>query len=949
VSNRRTQIALVLLVLAALVGVALLAIPGSPVHKKATLGLDLQGGIEVVLQANPRQGQTVDSAAIDRSENIIRERIDKLGVSEPEVRKQGDNQIVVQLAGVFDQQRAVSIIGSTAALELYKLEDDLTTPSINPLTQQPVAITNLYGLLAPVSTKEKASGYYLFGPNKKLIAGPAPTKEALLNTKKAKCVTGERKGASCAKVLAAGGGAKAAKGDSARGDDGLPKGWKIFGRPANTKILTCDDSAVVCPGLQTAPAAGTTYYYLFKYRPDQGDKSIPEMTGKDLKLDGTRQDFDPQTSQPIVLMDFTGKGKGKFHDITRALAQEGRLRSARFGQDAFGHFAIVLDNEIKSYPTIDFHDNPDGIPGDNGAQITGMAGLTEAKNLALVLQTGALPVDFKVVDQTTVSATLGKDSLHQAERAAIAGLIVVALFLLIFYRFLGVVAVLGLGIYAALLYAVLLLFNVTLTLPGFAGIVLTIGVAADANIVIFERIKEEARAGKSVRAAISAGYSKGFSTIVDANVVTAITALVLFAVATAGVKGFALMLLIGTALSMLTAVAATRAFLGLLAGFRWFDSPRFMGASGDPHAKWLQIDFMGKRRLWFAISGTVVVICALSLAVKGLNLGIDFEGGTQITIAKLNQPAQTSDFDGILAKIGQSGAVVQGRGQSENGGYRSFQLRTESLTQEELATVRTDLTDKYGDNISYGVKNVSASFGSQIAKSALLAIFVSFFLIVVYITLRFQWKFAIPVLVSIAHDVFITVGIYSLTGREVSTSTVAAVLTVLGYSMYDTIIIFDRIRENIPLMRRAPFATIANVSIWETVRRSLATTFITCLPIAALLFFGGETLKDFAFALLVGVVSGAYSTIFIAAPLLTILKEREPEYARRKAAEPAAPHGAAADAVLAAAEQAAAAEPAPELAPTISGGDGADGKSRTDARREKRRQRRSSRPHGRAR
>ncbi len=247
------------------------------------------------------------------------------------------------------------------------------------------------------------------------------------------------------------------------------------------------------------------------------------------------------------------------------------------------------------------------------------------------------------------------------------------------------------------------------------------------------------------------------------------------------------------------------------------------------------------------------------------------------------------------------------------------------------------------------MKSVSASFGSQIARSALLAIFVSFLLIVIYITLRFQWKFALPVLVAMAHDVLVTVGVYSLTGREVTTSTVAAVLTVIGYSMYDTIIIFDRIRENIPLMRRAPFATIANVSIWETIRRSLATTFITCLPIAALLFFGGETLKDFAFALLVGVISGAYSTIFIAAPLLTMLKEREPEYARRKAAAPVAPQGAAADAVLAAAEQAAADEPAPELAPTISGGDGADGGSRVDGRRERRRQRRSSRPHGRAR
>jgi SecD/SecF fusion protein len=486
---------------------------------------------------------------------------------------------------------------------------------------------------------------------------------------------------------------------------------------------------------------------------------------------------------------------------------------------------------------------------------------------------------------------------------------------------------------------------VTLTLPGFAGMILTIGVAADANIVIFERIKEEARAGKSVRAAIAAGYSKGFSTIVDANVVTAITALVLFAVATAGVKGFALMLLIGTALSMVTAVAATRAMLGLLAGFRWFDSPRFMGASGDPHAKWLQLDFMGRKRLWFAISGSILLVCIGSLAIRGLNLGIDFKGGTQITVAKLRQPVSTSDLEPVLEQIGKKGAVVQGRGPSKGGKFTSFQIRTKSLSQPQLLTVRRAINDRYGENISYGVKSVSASFGSQIARSAVLAIFVSFLLIVLYIAIRFQWKFAVPVLVALGHDVLLTVGLYSLTGREVSTSTVAAVLTVLGYSMYDTIIIFDRVRENIPLMRRAPFATIANVSIWETVRRSLATTFITCLPIAALLFLGGETLKDFAFALLIGVVSGAYSTIFIAAPLLTIWKEREPEYARRREVEPVSTRGRAEE-VLAAAEIAAAEQPAPELAPTIDGGDGA---SRADARRERRRQRRRSRPHGRAR
>ena len=268
-----------------------------------------------------------------------------------------------------------------------------------------------------------------------------------------------------------------------------------------------------------------------------------------------------------------------------------------------------------------------------------------------MLQTGALPVTFTTLETTAISATLGKDSLREAWRAAIVGLLAVALFLLIFYRVLGVVAVIGLGIYAAFLYAAILLFNVTLTLPGFAGIILTLGVAADANIVIFERVKEEYRAGKSVRAAIAAGYGKGFATIIDANVVTAITAMVLFLVATAGVKGFALMLLIGTLISLLTAVAATRAILGLLAGFNWFDNPKLMGAEGEPPA-WIRRDFIGLRNRWFAISGVVLVISVGAIAINGLNLGIDFEGGTKVTFTT-PQPVSLEDVRSEASKLGE--------------------------------------------------------------------------------------------------------------------------------------------------------------------------------------------------------------------------------------------------------------------------------------------------------
>jgi len=930
VRDRRSHLTLLGFIVAALAGVALLAVPGSPAHRKLTLGLDLQGGLEVVLKAVPQKGHKLDPDAINRSITIMRNRIDKLGVAEPEIRKQGKDQIVIQLAGVKDPAVAAKLIGKTAVLQFYDFEADLTGPSVNTLQNQPIAVGSLFDLLSAPQTialadKGTPSQWYLFDNKKVPRAGPQPTKAVLLKTK----VVQKELGGT------------------------VPKTWHNVRVPHNTAVASCDLTSGNCLG---APQGGssTTGFYLLKHRDvkDYPNNPIPEMTGGELKLSGTRADFD-QNGQPIVTMQFTGKGKKVFHEITRREAQRGSLlgsgscdpnRVLQFSQ----HFAIVLDNQIESAPYIDYCKNPDGIPGDNGAEIQlGRNGsIGDAKKLALVLQTGALPVSFQTAERTDVSATLGKDSLNQAKRAAIVGLLVVALFLLLLYRFLGVIAVVGLAIYAAFLYAAILLFHVTLTLPGFAGLILTIGVAADANVVVFERIKEEVRAGKSVRAAIGAGYAKGFHTILDANVVTAITALVLFAVATAQVKGFALMLLIGTVISLITAVAATRAMLGLLAGFSWFNKPRFMGAHGQQSLKWLQIDFMRRRYLWFAISGVVVVLGAGALGIRGLNLGIDFKGGTQIAF-KTTSPHGTGDIQKVMSNDGYRDAVVQGRGKSANGKYSNFQVRTKALNGDTLTKIETDLKDQ-AQATSLGTTTVSSSFGSQIARAAILAIFVSLALVVIYIAIRFDFKFAVPVILAMVHDVLVCIGIYALSHREVTSSTVAAILTVLGYSIYDTIIIFDRIRENIPIMRRSSFATIANVSLWETIRRSLATSFITLLPVGSLFIFGGATLKDFAFALLVGIASGAYSSIFIAAPLLTMWKEREPEYARRKGETVIGKRGM--EAVLEEAEEAAAAAPAPEfaaVAPTTDGGPVSS--SASQAKRERRRQRRRARPHGRAR
>jgi SecD/SecF fusion protein len=908
VSSRRPQIILLLLIAATLAAVGLVAVPGSPVHKGPALGLDLQGGLQVVLKARPTGNRKVTTEDMSRSVDIMRKRVDKLGVAEPDIRTQGSDEIVIDLPGVTDPQRALKVIGSTAQLQLFDLETSLT-PGLSSTSGVPDR-HGLYALLklaAPDVKTKGASSYYLFNDKNALVVGPVDTPKQLKS------------------VLLS-------KGRAQKKSD------QLLGVPKGTALVSCDlKTSRVCPtnykgySAPIPPKPGQTWYYLFNLPPN--------LTGKDLNAGGIRADFGGTSGGPIVNLSFTSHGNKIFHEITRDEWARGQTAGAQ-------HFAVVLDGQLITFPQIDPTDRSlqDGIdPSINGALIEGLSSINEARDIATVLQTGALPVRFEIAARSQVSATLGKDSLRQAMVAAVIGLALVVIFLLALYRFLGLVAVVGLGIYAAFLYGMILLFNVTLTLPSFAGMILTIGVAADANVVIFERIKEESRAGKSVKAAVATGYARGFHTILDANVVTFITAAVLFLVATAGVKGFALMLMIGTGISLITAVAGTRAMLGLLSNFRWFSNPSFMGAHGAQRGRWLQIDFMRKRYLWFALSGVVLLVSAVSLGTRGLNLGIDFKGGTQIRF-KTPQPAQLATVRQIVINAtGERSAVVQGTGQTVGGSesYKSFQIRIRSPKQSIETKLTSELQNQLSAN-SASSQTVSASFSSQIARSAIMAIIVSFLLITGYIWMRFDFKFAAPVIVAVLHDIVITVGVYALTAREVSTSTVAAVLTVLGYSIYDTIIIFDRIRENVPLMRNAPFDRIVNVSIWETIRRSLATTFITLLPVGALFVAGGATLKDFAFALLVGIVSGAYSSIFVAAPLLTLWKEREPEYARRVSAAGFRP-AEREQSVGGVAPQPAVAAVA-ERAPGYGKYGGEE-----SAKRERRRQRRRTRPHGRPR
>jgi SecD/SecF fusion protein len=853
-------------------------------NKPTRLGLDLKGGVELVYQGTPTgEVKEVTGADIDRSIEIIRQRIDKLGVSEPEVSRLGTTEISVSLPDVTNAQRAIEQVGTTAQLQFYDWEPNLIgreaivggVPGREPPpkvseevskewlaagrnTSQPkngqlaaagafptaYAAVQLASEQKPVADCTSCSTtkprYYLFesfAPHK-LVAGPEFSKEDLFIT-----ATGRK-----------------------RSHKGVVK--KV---PAGTIVVSeqpVDSNGTSVEGIQNAG-----WYAL---------KDDPALSGTDIT--DPKQEFD-ELKQPNVTFGFTDEGRKAFQDVTRRIAQRGQARaigpaSGEQAEQLSGHFAVVLDNEVKTRPIIDFSQNPDGIDGRTGAQISGgFTDIQEAQDLATFLQIGALPINLKLISQTQVSATLGSQALDAGIKAGVIALVLVAIFLLLYYRFLGLIAVLALAAYGVIFFALVKLIPITLTLPGIAGLILTIGVAADSNIVIFERIKEEVRAGRPMASAIAAGYRRGIGTIIDANVVTLLTAFILFVLATAGVKGFAFVLGVGTIVSLLTAVVFTQALLLSMSRSRLLRSPSVLGASGR-RMRW-HFDFMGASRWFFSISGVILIVGALALATQQLNFGIDFESGTRIKVA-LVKPTDEEGVREALDSAGVTSEEVQQVSDPELG-ENVFQISTRELGPNRVKDAEGALESEFGiAQNGFDSTSVGPTFGQQIADSALKALIFSLLVICAYVAFRFDPKFAVPVLIAIFHDILITAGVYSLTGREVTSGTVAAFLTILGYSLYDTIIVFDRIRENLPRMPRAAFSQIVNRSMSEVLTRSLATSFSTLLGVVSLLIFGGTTLQDFAFAMLVGIISGTYSSIFIASPVLTAWKEREPGFARRR-------------------------------------------------------------------
>jgi len=528
--------------------------------------------------------------------------------------------------------------------------------------------------------------------------------------------------------------------------------------------------------------------------------------------------------------------------------------------------AIILDGEVISAPVLqsDFY--------GGRAQITGHFTDKEARDLASALE-NPLRVPVQIEETRSVSPTLGADSIRSGVTAGLLGLALVMVFVFLYYRFAGLVAIVGLLINIVILFGAMAMFGFTLTLPGIAGVILTIGMAVDANVLIYERLREEMAAGKSLQAALTGAYDKAFSAIFDANATTLITAIILFWQATGSVRGFAVTLTLGIIASMFSALLFTRT------AFRWLvDKGALKKLTMLDLIPKKRFDFLGKRRAAAVFSILLIGGSIAIFAFRGdKNFGIDFRGGDLLII----DSTQNISVADARAAVNDSNVVIQleREGMREMLTFRSPQGTSDSV----LEKLKTSFPDR--GVVAVGQDTVGAQIGLEFAKRALFALGLGMVAILIYVTLRFEFSFALGAVVALLHDVIITLGLFSLIGGELSLVMVGAILTIAGYSINDTIVVFDRIREGLKQGEKGTVQSLMNTSINETLGRTVLTGGTTLLSVAALYMFGGAVLRDFSFAILIGIAVGTYSSIYIASPIVLWASKLRGKSVRREVLE----------------------------------------------------------------
>jgi SecD/SecF fusion protein len=798
--------------------------------------------------------------AIDRSFNILRTRIDRFGTSQPNIQRiAGSGRIQIELPGADNQERVRNLLQGVAKLQFWEvLELNEYGGSIEEINKAWVADQKNPAAAAADSTATDSTATDSMSVEDSLRnvlekqleqiepLNPNSGVSPLVALMKANygLVYDVRDTVIINRIL-----------KNERYQSFLPKDLKLLWGIKPTKA---ED--------------GTEILELYAIKLKKGSDQAP-LEG-DVVTDA-RQTLD-QTSQPAVSMQMNADGARKWRNLT--------------AENVGRRIAVVLDDYVYTAPMVN------GEIPNGQSEISGNFTLLEAQDLANILKSGSLPAPTQIVEESIIGPTLGKEAQNQGIISMIAGLALVVLFMVAYYAKGGLVAVAALVFNIFFILGILAQLGTALTLPGIAGIVLTMGMSIDANVLIFERIKDELKNGVSLLSAINIGYDKAFSAILDGNVTTFLTGAILFALGQGPVKGFAIVLMIGIACSFFSSVFITRVIISWMTKKGDKSSISFATPFAKNSLSALNIDFMSKRKIAYIASSTIIVIGLGLAVVNGLKLGVDFTGGRSYVVA-FNQPMVPSDL-----KVGLDGEFDGSVEVKTYGSNNVLKVTTSYLINEDDDASNKEVESKVKEGITAvtgftfvensaklgdkqfsitGSSKVGATVANDIKASSFQAMILALIAIFLYILMRFRkWQFSLGAIVALAHDALFVIAAFSIAGTfgasfEIDQVFIAAILTVIGYSINDTVIIYDRIRENVENRGSRKLLKVFNDSINETLSRTLITSFTTLIVVIVLLFFGGEVLRGFSFALFVGITVGTFSSIYIATPIVVDLMKKE--------------------------------------------------------------------------
>lgn len=797
------------------------------------LGLDLQGGVHIKLEvdkSNLPEDEAID--VVERAMQVISNRVNEFGVTEPIIQQEGEDRIIVELPGLKDIDRAMTLINQTAQLEFRLLREGSELRSV---------VERIDALLAARDTTAAVADTNSVIPEVEISVERNPFL-ALIDISDNEIIVPASNVTRVDEILA-----------QNQVKSFIPDGAEIRGGVLRT---TVNGQRI------------RSYFYM---------NTQPELTGAVL------EDAYPQTGSG------TDIGSLGIASVGFTTTDDGARTFSRITGNNIGRrLAIVLDGRVFSAPTIQGR-----IPNGRG-EITGINSLEAAKDLAIVLRAGALPAPMEIISKFVVGPSLGEDAINSGKWASVLGLIAVMVFMTVYYRSAGLIANFALILNLLFLLAVLGAFQATLTLPGIAGIILTMGMSVDANILIFERIKEELKAGnKTIRQAVDSGYGNALRTIVDANITTLITAFALYEFGTGPIKGFAITLGFGILISMFTAIFITRSLFDTLID-RWQLTNVSIGRT-DPFGR-IFFGFMRFGKAAFLITWCIIIVGLSTIVIRGgLNWGVDFQSGSLLEM-RFDPPVEIREIRDALGNViienqsvNLSQSEIKGIGDEGNILIRAT---TSDLNEQKVAgAVKTALKEQFPENLKGDEQdwlrqefNVSPKIGKELTFDAMGAVGASIIGIVLYITIRFRqvngFRFGIGTIVALIHDVLIVLALLTLVGEELTMAVVAALLTVVGYSTNDTIVVYDRIRESLSRTRTEGFSGVVDRSINECLNRTMMTSLTVLLVLFFLLAGSASTNWGFALALTFGVITGTYSSIFIASPIVVwwqnwIAKKRE--------------------------------------------------------------------------